>query len=277
MGEGDTNRRDEGKPRVGIASPEHGNANEIIYTAPGSTEGLGADLTHLYTISCSMRNKQDELKALVCSPSGDIICISETWWNESHNWSAGMEGYRLFKRGSQGRRGRGAALYVTERFDCTAFTVEDDMVESLWVRIRGMENKADVVAGVYYQSSSQDDSTDGLFCRQLGAILASAALVLLGDSNFPDISWEFHTAVTSKSGKFFKSMEDNFLSQVPSEPTRRDALLDLFVNREGLMGDVMVGGCLGHSDHEILAFKIFGVMRKKGRQSCHSGFPGGKL
>jgi len=25
----------------------------------------------------------------------------------------------------------------------------------------------------------------------------------------------------------------------------------------------MIGGCLGHSDHEIVGFKVLGVMRKK--------------
>ena len=90
------------------------------------------------------------------------------------------------------------------------------------------------------------------------------ALVLMGDFNFPDISWEYHTAVMSRSWKFLKFVGDNFLSQVLSEPTREDALLDfLFVNREGLIGDIMVGVCLGHSDHEMAECKIFGIMRKK--------------
>ena len=44
-----------------------------------------------------------------------------------------------------------------------------------------------------------------------------------------------------------------------------------------VMGDVMVGGCLGHSDHEMVEFKIFGVMRKKGQQSCYPGFEESKL
>ncbi|PKU33292.1 rna-directed dna polymerase from mobile element hypothetical protein [Limosa lapponica baueri] len=44
----------------------------------------------------------------------------------------------------------------------------------------------------------------------------------------------------SKAWKFLKFAGDNFLSQVLSEPTRKDALLDLlFLNREGLMGDDM--------------------------------------
>ncbi|PKU30465.1 rna-directed dna polymerase from mobile element hypothetical protein [Limosa lapponica baueri] len=122
-----------------------------------------------------------------------------------------------------------------------------------------MENKADVVVGVYYQSPSQDDSADELFYRQLGEISGLVALVLMGDNN-----WEHHTAVMSQSGKFLKSVgDDNFLSQVLSEPTRKDALLDFFVNREGLVGDVMVGVCLSHSDHETVEFKIFSVMKKK--------------
>ncbi|KAK4810867.1 hypothetical protein QYF61_008839 [Mycteria americana] len=55
-----------------------------------------------------------------------------------------------------------------------------------------------------------------------------------------DMNREYHTAVTSKPGKFLRFVEENFLSQVLSEPTRKDALLDLlFVNREGLMADVM--------------------------------------
>ena len=60
-----------------------------------------------------------------------------------------MEGYRLFRRDWQGRRGGGVSLYAKEMFDCTAFTVSDNVVESLWVKIRGLENKVDILVGVY--------------------------------------------------------------------------------------------------------------------------------
>ncbi|KAK4810955.1 hypothetical protein QYF61_013363 [Mycteria americana] len=227
-----------------MASPEGGNASGNIYAAPGSTEGSGAHLKCLCTNARNMRNKPDEMEVLVSSQSYDVIGISETWWNESHDRSAGMEGYRLFRRNRQGRRGGGVAPYVRDRCDCTALTVRDDVVESLWVRIKGMENKGDVTVGVYYRSPSQDVSTDELFCRQLGEISGLVALVLMGDFNFPGIDWEYHTAVTSRSWKSLKFVEDdNFLSQVLSEPTRKGAFLDLlFVNREGLVGDVMQAG-----------------------------------
>jgi len=38
------------------------------------------------------------------------------------------------------------------------------------------------------------------------------------------------------------------------------------------MGDVMVGGCLGHSDHEMVKFKIFSVTRKKDSRAHTLGF-----
>ena len=45
-----------------------------------------------------------------------------------------------------GRGGRAVTLYVREKLDCTAFTVSGDVVESLWVKIRRLENKGYVVA-----------------------------------------------------------------------------------------------------------------------------------
>ena len=63
----------------------------------------------------SMGNKQEELEAIVCSESYDIVAIMEMWWNNSHSWSAMMEGYRLFKRDRLGRKGGGVALYVKKR------------------------------------------------------------------------------------------------------------------------------------------------------------------
>ena len=103
MGEGDTNRIAVGKSKVSMASPVCDNASGNIYTAPGSMESSEAYLECLYTSTHSMRNKQDELEVLVSYWNYDIIDISEIWWNESHDWSAGIEGYRIFRRDRQGR------------------------------------------------------------------------------------------------------------------------------------------------------------------------------
>ena len=66
-----------------------------------------AKLKCLYTNAHSMGNKRDKLEATVLLESYDLIAITETWCNESHDWSAATDGYRLFRRDRQGRRGGG--------------------------------------------------------------------------------------------------------------------------------------------------------------------------
>jgi len=57
-------------------------------------------------------------------------------------------------------------------------------------------------------------------------------------------------------------MQDSFLMQPFREPTREAALLDLFfVNREGLVGDVTVGGHLWHSNHKMTEFLMLEEVR----------------
>lgn len=36
----------------------------------------------------------------------------------------------------------------------------------------------------------------------------------------------------------------------------------LFTNREGLVADVVVGGHVGYSDHEMMEFSIFGETKR---------------
>lgn len=128
----------------------------------------------------------------------------------------------------------------------------------LWVRIKGEANKA--VVGVHYRPLSQDDNNEGLFFKELRDISRSAVLVLMGDFNFPDINWEYQKADTNRSRKFIKH-SDKFLVQVLREPAKKDALLDGFVNREGLVSEVAMGSPLGHHDHEVVKYEIFGDRR----------------
>ncbi|KAK4831654.1 hypothetical protein QYF61_018621 [Mycteria americana] len=146
-----------------------------------------AQLKCLYTNAHSMGNKQEELEAIVHQEKYDMVAIMETWWDDSHNWSAAMGGYKLFRRDRRGRRGGGVALYVRECLGSLELHDGDDRVECLWVRIRGKANKSDIVVGVCYKPPNQDEETDELFYKQLGEASRSLALVLVGDFNLPDV------------------------------------------------------------------------------------------
>ncbi|KAK4820506.1 hypothetical protein QYF61_000085 [Mycteria americana] len=87
--------------------------------------------------------------------------------------------------------------------------------------------------------------------------------VMRGCKSLPDICWKYNTAERKQPRRFLECVEDKFLTQLVSEPIREGTPLDLlFVNREGLVGDVTVGGCLGHSDHKMIEFLILGEVRR---------------
>ena len=102
-----------------------------------------AQLKCLYTVGSSVRNKQEELETVMHLENYDFVPITETWWNDSHNWYTTIEGYWLFRRDRQGRKGGGVALYVKDRVDCEELILRNsqEQVESLWVRIRDRTNK----------------------------------------------------------------------------------------------------------------------------------------
>ena len=69
-GEGDKNRTARDEPR-------------------GMMTGLGVrqgpQLKRIYTSVCSMGNKQEEMGVTVCQTNYDLVDITETWWDHSHN------------------------------------------------------------------------------------------------------------------------------------------------------------------------------------------------
>jgi len=67
-------------------------------------------------------------------------------------------------------------------------------------------------------------------------------------------------ADTNRSRRFLKNLDDNFLVQIQKEFMRKGALLDLLlVNREGSVGEVMIGA---HFGHEVVKFTNFSDRRK---------------
>ncbi|OPJ83524.1 hypothetical protein AV530_006400 [Patagioenas fasciata monilis] len=144
-------------------------------------------------------------------------------------------------------------MCVRAYFDCLELDKGEDRVECLWVRTRGKANEADILLGVCHRAPNQDDEADEIFCRQLGEVSQSLALVLMGNFNLPDVRWKYNTTEMKHSRRHLKHMEDKFLTQLVNEPIREGTPLDLlFVKTEGLMSNVLVGGHLGHSDHEII-------------------------
>lgn len=66
----------------------------------------------------------------------DLIAITETWWDESHDCSTVICGYTLFRRNRLERKFSLALLYTKISIDCTELSPKENnaKAEILWVK-----------------------------------------------------------------------------------------------------------------------------------------------
>lgn len=81
----------------------------------------------VYTNARSLVNKQEELEATVHLTNHDLVAITDPWWDHCHDWSAVMDGYKLFRRDRGGRKGGGVALYIKESFDVEELGLQNEV------------------------------------------------------------------------------------------------------------------------------------------------------
>ncbi|GAB0199565.1 hypothetical protein GRJ2_002421900 [Grus japonensis] len=165
-----------------------------------------------------------------------------------------------------GERGRGVALYVREQLECVELCLgmDEELTESLWVRIKERAGKGDIIVGVCCRPPDQEEQVDQALYRQIGAAsgLNLPALVLMGDFSHPDICWRDNTAGHKQSRRFLEWTDDEFFLQVREEPTKRGAVLDLILTNKQGLGGVEIKGSFGCSDYEMVEFRILRAGRR---------------
>ncbi|XP_059578763.1 RNA-directed DNA polymerase from mobile element jockey isoform X1 [Alligator mississippiensis] len=206
-----------------------------------------------------MGNKQDELVLLLAQNTYDLVGLTETWWDLSHDWAVHIEGYRLYRKDRVGKKGGGVALYVNDQYTSMLIKTEskDEEVEGLWVRLHGGQGERDMVVGVCYRPPHQGEEIDSGLLRQLLETIKAKEAVVMGDLNYPDICWETQTAKSHHSRRFLTGVQDLHLTQEVHGPTRGNAILDLVLaTGDDMVGDLQIGSHLGDSDHLIIEFFI---------------------
>ena len=150
---------------------------------------------------CTQYGKREQLEATVLLESYNLIAIIETWWDRSHDWSMAINGYRLFSRDRQKKRGGGVALYIKKWIEREELSLKHShkQVESLWVRIRDRGNKGNLVVGVPIEGSlltkPSSSSYKRLCSRRLSSYwgtsttLTSAGKVVWRAVGSPGNSW----------------------------------------------------------------------------------------
>ena len=75
----------------------------------------------------------------------------------------------------------------------------------------------------------------------------------MGDFNYKGINWLTSQASETTAQQFLDCLEDSFLTQHVTEPTREDSILDLVITDEpDMIDEVKVLGHFSSSDHNAL-------------------------
>jgi len=121
-------------------------------------------------------------------------------------------------------RGRSVALCIKKGIEYEELSPKNchKQDESWWVRIRDLNNKGNLVAGVYYMPPDQAEPVDEAFFLQQQKASRSQAFNLMRDFSQPNSCWKSSTVSCRQSRRLLQCTENNFLS-----PTRGSATLDL--------------------------------------------------
>ncbi|CAJ0960820.1 unnamed protein product [Ranitomeya imitator] len=174
----------------------------------------------MYTNARSLANKMDELELMLLEHNYDMVGISETWLDESHDWAVNLQGYSLFRNDRTDKRGGGVCLYVKSslnpilRDNIGEF---NENVESLWVEIRGGRKNNKLLIGVCYKSPKIMEAMENILVKQIDEAATQGEVIIMGDFNYPEIDWGTETCSSSKVFTQENPMADKMSSDKNSQ------------------------------------------------------------
>ena len=210
----------------------------------------------------SVVNKVQEFHCLLDTENPDIVVGTESWLSPDIASSEIFpEGYHSFRadRKSKSKRSGGVFILVRNSLICTEQPQFQTNCEILWVKIE-ISGSRPLFVGAYYRRVEDDLESLREFQDSVSRVREHSDNVwVLGDFNLPMLSWP-ESSPEMKPDCSHKQVYDFFLStiadynftQVVTEPTRKDNILDLFLTTNPtLINKVNCSPGLG--DHDVVS------------------------
>lgn len=232
--------------------------------------GKSSGFNCMYTNANSILDKMEEFRERVIVGHFDIIGITETWASQDIlDTELTIDGYTLYRNDRLGRVGGGVALYIKETLQATLKSdlTNSDFQESIWCEV--YSGRAAILVGVIYRCPSSAAINNGNLLKLISTATQQSSkkiLLIMGDFNYPEIKFQdgyVQAGPDSEPAVFYRLVEDSFLTQHITEPTRmregdKPSTLDyILTNEEELIEDgINYEVPMGKSDHVVLTWKI---------------------
>ena len=174
-----------------------------------------------------------------------------------------LKGWQTLSSGFQEEGCRGLLLYYKESLSVIEINMKTLFQEKLCIRFLASRDFLNIL--LVYRSPNSLTENNELFINMLEEfMLLKGEHLLLGDFNFPEINWLTSSCAGSHTkieNMFLKFLEDNFMIQHITEPTRfrtgqTPHLLDLVVTSREIIDSIRYLSPLGGSDHSIITFRV---------------------
>ena len=207
----------------------------------------------------------NDLLTVIDLQSPDILCITETKPKNCRDFTP----HELDSMGYMSHHsteGRGVSVYVKNNWVAEEINLASDFVESVWVRLKC--DKLKVLIGTVYRSPNSSDANNQALLRLMddASKINHSVFICVGDFNFKEIDWRtnrVHCTPTHPASLMYDKLNDLFLKQVVTEPTRyregeTQNLLDwVLTNNPDRIENLQCGPPLGEKgDHCTILFKI---------------------
>ena len=151
-----------------------------------------------------------------------MVAIAKTFL-DTHNIDLVTEyqiqGFKFFNKDRISRRGGGVATYIREYLNPTHHeTPADATTEHISININ--TGSTTLNFNVVYRKPGQTVEEDIKLYNSLSTAINNKESVIVGDFNLPNINWTNNVGIESESHRLLDFIEDNFLHQSVTEPTR---------------------------------------------------------
>ena len=212
----------------------------------------------LYLNARSIVNKTSELSILIVTHCPHIVCITETWLDEtSPNEILGLNDYIIFRKDrGDGHDAHGGVLIAVKSYLCPSLIAINTNLEICFLNLHlpGFNFRI----GVLYRPPSYNRETnEQLYQLLIDQLQNVDRFCVIGDFNFPGVDWETLSSANPEERHFLNVVNELNVIQVVNEPTRQNSLLDLcLAPNDDSISNVVVHDEFSTSDHCYLTMEI---------------------
>ena len=170
---------------------------------------------------------------LVYSEAADLVWVTETWLTKDvANTEILHDDYAIYRKDREPRTGGGVMVAVKSSSFISSRNVDIETDNEVVSTELVTSSKLKYVICCCYRPPNADQS----WLEKFNSFLADVSsryinVIICGDFNFPKLHWQHPSATSSGDDIMFtEQLNDFFLTQVNTLPTRGNNILDLIIN-----------------------------------------------